>query len=238
MFSLSEAKKKIISILSEFYDADIIEMLLNNTYLSTTRSGTTVAYGELPIINIYSTDEKVDIVILAHELGHAYHYYCNSKNEIQNFDSRADFSEAFAIATQLIVSNSLRLNNRILRDYENFFYDTIYSLKIQTFIEEGYNSLTEESIEKEFNDYKNYYRYILDNFYDLYYLIGFVVGNIIYVQISNNKYSKEKLKILLSFNSNMSLDKILYSFDIDVNNIEQLKLILNKINLDYRTLIS
>ena len=75
-------------------------------------------------------------------------------------------------------------------------------------------------------------------FYDLYYLIGFVVGNIIYVQISNNKYSKEKLKILLSFNSNMSLDKILYSFDIDVNNIEQLKLILNKINLDYRTLIS
>ena len=30
--------------------------------------------------------------------------------------------------------------------------------------------LTEESIEKEFNDYKNYYRYILDNFYDLYYL--------------------------------------------------------------------
>ena len=148
------------------------------------------------------------------------------------------FSEAFAIATQLIVSNSLRLNNRILRDYENFFYDTIYSLKIQTFIEEGYNSLTEESIEKEFNDYKNYYRYILDNFYDLYYLIGFVVGNIIYVQISNNKYSKEKLKILLSFNSNMSLDKILYSFDIDVNNIEQLKLILNKINLDYRTLIS
>ena len=99
LFSLSEAKKKIISILSEFYDADIIEMLLNNTYLSTTRSGTTVAYGELPIINIYSTDEKVDIVILAHELGHAYHYYCNSKNEIQNFDSRADFSEAFAIAT-------------------------------------------------------------------------------------------------------------------------------------------
>lgn len=238
LFSLSEAKKKIISILSEFYDVDIIEMLLNNTYLSTTRSGTTVAYGELPIINIYSTDEKVDIVILAHELGHAYHYYCNSKNEIQNFDSRADFSEAFAIATQLIVSNSLRLNNRILRDYENFFYDTIYSLKIQTFIEEGYNSLTEESIEKEFNDYKNYYRYILDNFYDLYYLIGFVVGNIIYVQISNNKYSKEKLKILLSFNSNMSLDKILYSFDIDVNNIEQLKLILNKINLDYITLIS
>lgn len=238
LFSLSEAKKKIISILSEFCDVDIIEMLLNNTYLSTTRSGTTVAYGELPIINIYSTDEKVDIVILAHELGHAYHYYCNSKNEIQNFDSRADFSEAFAIATQLIVSNSLRLNNRILRDYENFFYDTIYSLKIQTFIEEGYNSLTEESIEKEFNDYKNYYRYILDNFYDLYYLIGFVVGNIIYVQISNNKYSKEKLKILLSFNSNMSLDKILYSFDIDVNNIEQLKLILNKINLDYITLIS
>ena len=98
--------------------------------------------------------------------------------------------------------------------------------------------LTEERLEKEFNDYKNYYRYILDNFYDLYYLIGFVVGNIIYVQISNNKYSKEKLKILLSFNSNMSLDKILYSFDIDVNNIEQLKLILNKINLDYRTLIS
>ena len=36
----------------------------------------------------------------------------------------------------------------------------------------------------------------------------------------------------------MSLDKILYSFDIDINNIEQLKLILNKINLDYRTLIS
>ena len=238
LFSLSEAKKKIISILSEFYDVDIIEILLNNTYLSTTRSGTTVAYGELPIINIYSTDEKVDIVILAHELGHAYHYYCNSKNEIQNFDSRADFSEAFAIATQLIVSNSLRLNNRILRDYENFFYDTIYSLKIQTFIGENYNSLTEESIEKEFNDYKNYYRYILDNFYDLYYLICFVVGNIIYVQISNNKYSKEKLKILLSFNSNMSLDKILYSFDIDVNNIEQLKLILNKINLDYRTFVS
>ena len=173
-YNLSTAKNIIYEILKDYYDINILTKLLDSIYISTTRSGTVVAYGEIPIINIYSDNKSVDIIVLAHELGHAYHYYCNEENEIENFGSRSDFSEAFAIATQLIVADSLRLKNAIIRDYNNFYCDALYSLKIALYIEEHQKELTETMLKEKFEDYKNYFRFILENFYDYYYFQNLV----------------------------------------------------------------
>lgn len=234
-YKLKDAKNILIEILKNHYDAEILKILLDNTYISNKRSGTTVAYGELPIINISGENDRINIIVLAHELGHAYHYYCNQKNEIQNFDSRSDFSESFAIATQMIVSNKMGFNDNIINDYHNFFADTIYSLKIQNFIEENYSTLKEPVLAEKFNDYKEYYRFILDNFYDIYYLEGFVIGNILENKIE--RYTIAELKTLLSFNSNISLNEILKSFDIDLNDQDMLDSYLYSINQKYKQLI-
>ena len=71
------------------------------------------------------------------------------ENEIENFGSRSDFSEAFAIATQLIVADSLRLKNAIIRDYNNFYCDALYSLKIALYIEEHQKELTETMLKEK-----------------------------------------------------------------------------------------
>lgn len=236
-YNLSTAKNIIYEILKDYYDINILTKLLDSIYISTTRSGTVVAYGEIPIINIYSDNKSVDIIVLAHELGHAYHYYCNEENEIENFGSRSDFSEAFAIATQLIVADSLGLKNTIIRDYNNFYCDTLYSLKIALYIEEHQKELTETMLKEKFEDYKNYFRFILENFYDYYYFIGFIAGNILSKKIVANKYSKETLKQKLAFNSNSSLIEIFKLFDINIANEKDLIKYIQFINEYYQNLV-
>lgn len=233
---LKEAKYILIDILKKYYDINILSTLLDNVYISNKNSGTTVAYEEIPIINIKSDNNKINIITLAHELGHAYHYYCNQSNEIQNFDSRSDFSESFALATQLIVSQELKLKDCMINDYNNFFFDTIYSLQMQKFIGDNYLTLTEDHLAEKYNNYKNYYCFIFDNFYDIYYLEGFIVGNILKDKIKN--YSIDELKILLGFNSNISLNEILNLFDIDLNNQKMLDIYLDGLEKEYKKLVS
>ena len=235
-YELKEAKYILIDILKEHYDAKILSTLLDAVYISDKNSGTTVAYKEIPIINIKSNNNKINIITLAHELGHAYHYYCNQSNEIQNFSSRSDFSESFALATQLIVSHKLKLKDCIINDYNNFFFDTIYSIQIQRFIGDNYLTLTEDYLAQKYSNYKDYYRFILDNFYDIYYLEGFIVGNILKDKIKN--YSIDELKLLLGFNSNISLNEILNLFNIDLNNQKMLEIYLEKLKKEYKKLIS
>ncbi len=236
IYELKEAKYILIDILKKYYDVKILSTLLNNVYISDKNSGTTVAYEEIPIINIKSNNNKINIITLAHELGHAYHYYCNQSNEIQNFDSRSDFSESFALATQLIISHELKLKDCIINDYSNFFFDTIYSLQIQKFIEDNYLTLTEECLARKYNNYKDYYRFIFDNFYDVYYLEGFIIGNILKDKIKS--YSIDELKILLGFNSNISLNEILNLFGINLNNQKMLEIYLDRLEKEYKKLIS
>ncbi len=233
---LKEAKYILIDILKKYYDIKILSTLLDNVYISNKNSGTTVAYEEIPIIDIKADNNKINIITLAHELGHAYHYYCNQSNEIQNFDSRSDFSESFALATQLIVSHELKLKDCMINDYNNFFFDTIYSLQMQKFIGDNYLTLTEDHLAEKYNNYKNYYCFIFDNFYDIYYLEGFIVGNILKDKIKN--YSIDELKILLRFNSNISLNEILNLFDIDLNNQKMLDIYLDGLEKEYKKLVS
>ena len=213
-----------------YMDKDIISKLFNNVFTND-KSYVLSSYKKPPFIFMNYENNLSDANKLFHEFGHAYHYVLASNNELINYNPNQFISEIFAMTNQIILLDYIgNEESRNLKkiDYNNFLVDAIYTLKFEYYIHENYKNLNIHDLSKYDSNYDKYLNCIFNDYYDLNYSFGYICAIILANKIKQSDVSKEKINELLMSNGNLSATEMLKTINIDLDNIDFLRVIKNQ----------
>lgn len=162
-YSFDEAKEiilKSLSVLGKDYIADLTKAFTDNwidaSLLKTKRSGAycTCAYVTHPYV-LTNYEERVnDISTLAHELGHAMHYYYAQKNQnYQDYSYSIFVAEVASQVNEIILTDYL-LKNTNDKEEKKYLLDMILNRFKATIIRQTMFAEFEDKIHKLENDGK------------------------------------------------------------------------------------